>query len=62
MQENDPLLHGISEAQKAMADFEAALIDNDIDLDAMIKNFNEDQLRMFHSQKTHAHPIHITTK
>ena len=28
--ENDPLLHGITEAQEAMADFEAALIDHDV--------------------------------
>ena len=55
-QENDPLLHGISEAQEAMADFEAALNDNnDIDLDAMIENLNEDQLRIFETVRNHVH-------
>ena len=56
MQENDPLLNGISEAQEAMADFQAALNDNnDIDLDAMIENLNEDQLRIFQTVRNHVH-------
>ena len=37
-QEIDWLRHGISEAQEAMADFEAALVDNDDDdVDAIIE-------------------------
>ena len=48
MHKDDPLNYGITEAQEAMADFEAALIDNDdADVDAMIENLNEDQLRIF---------------
>ena len=62
MQENDPLLHGISEAQEAMADFEAALNDNsDVNLDAMIENLNEDQLRIIESQEPCAQPMHTNT-
>ena len=54
--ENDPLLHVNSEAQEAMADFEAALNDNnDVDLDAMIQNLNEDQLRIFGIVSNHVH-------
>ena len=40
--ENDSLLHGITEAQEAMADFEAALIDHDdTNVDTMIENLNK---------------------
>ena len=39
-----------------MADFEAALIDNhNVDLDAMIENLNEDQLRIFQTIRNHMH-------
>ena len=39
-----------------MADFEAALIDNhNVDLDAMIENLNEDQLRIFQTVRNHVH-------
>ena len=54
--ENDPLLHGVSKVQEAMADFEAALIDDkDADVDAMIENLNEDQLRIFNTVRNHVH-------
>ena len=52
----DPLLHGISEAQEAMADFQATLVDNDdVDVDAMIENLNEDQLRIFDTVRNYVH-------
>jgi len=52
--ENDPLLHGASEVQEVMADFEAALIDDeDADVDAIIENLNEDQLRIFNTVRNH---------
>ena len=52
----DPLLHGISEAQEAMADFQATLFDNDdVDVDAMIENLNEDQLRIFDTVRNYVH-------
>lgn len=55
-QDNNPLLYGISEAQEAMADFEAALMDNDdADVNEMIENLNEDQLRIFDRIKNHVH-------
>ena len=41
----DPLLHGVSDAQEAMRDFEAALIDNDnTDVDTMIDNLNDKKI------------------
>ena len=50
----DPLLHVISEAQEAMADFQVTLVDNDdVDVDAMIKNLNEDQLRIFDTDRNY---------
>ena len=52
--ENDPLLYGVTEVQEAMADFEAALIDDEnADVDAMIENLNEDQLRIFNTVRNH---------
>ena len=51
-QENEPLLCAVSEAQEAMADFEAALNDNDGgNVDGMIESLNEDQLRVFETVK-----------
>ena len=51
-QENEPLLCAVSEAQEAMADFEAALNDNDGgNVDGMIESLNEDQLRIFETVK-----------
>ena len=39
----DPLLHRVSEAQEAMRDFEAILMDNNTtDVDTMIDNLNKD--------------------
>ena len=51
-QETEPLLCAVSEAQEAMAHFEAAFNDNDEgDVDTMIKSLNEDQLRVFETVK-----------
>ena len=61
--ENDPLLHGITEAQEAMADFEAALIDHDdTNVDAMIENLNEDQLRVFNTVRNSVHAQCLTSQ
>ena len=55
-QETEPLLCAASEAQEAMADFEAALNDNDGgDVNAMIESLNEDQLRVFETVKNSVH-------
>ena len=52
----DPLLHGISEAQEIMADFQATLVDNDdVNVDGMIENLNEDQLRIFDTVRNYVH-------
>ena len=55
-QETEPLLCAASEAQEAMADFEAALNNNDGgDVNAMIESLNEDQLRVFETVKNSVH-------
>ena len=39
-----------------MADFQATLFDNDdVDVDAMIENLNEDQLRIFDTVRNYVH-------
>ena len=61
--ENDPLLHGVSEAKEAMADFEAALIDHDnTDVNTMIENLNEDQLRVFDTVRNSVHAQCLTSQ
>ena len=60
--ENDPLLNVVSEAQEAMADFEAALDDNDDDIDAMIECLNDDQLRVFDTVRSRVHTQHLSSQ
>ena len=58
--ENDPLLNVVSEAQEAMADFEVALDDNNVD--AMIECLNEDQLRVFDTVRNRVHTQYLSSQ
>ena len=45
-----------------MEDCEAALDDNDDDVDAMIECLNDDQLRVFDTVRSHVHTQHLSSQ